>query len=411
MLESALVLAPRNRWANSTPISTHIHRCNLSFISSSMIDMLSLASLCLWLTWTSLLFIPADALSASSFVGCRNGGWGKKCRSSTRPACQLRMNLLPGQVSQKVIVTGAAGRTGSLVFSLLDADPRFDVVGLVRSESSAKKLIAKTNCALEEIVICDVTQMSFEHNTPTTTMSGSSSGNTWPTALENAEAMVICTSAVPQISKLSLFKAILKIPLNILNPEKKKAINFRDLQFKYKENQYPEVVDYVGQKKQIDFAKKLGVKHVVLVSSMGVLDPNNFLNQIGKDKYGNGHGDILLWKRKAEKYLCLSGLQYTIIHPGGLVDMEPNTMELVLDVDDVLMKCEKKSIARSDVANLCIAALTESGGRSVSFDCIGRQVEGTTTAVDTGAGSAVDAFRSFLATGRTADYTLGPRGM
>ena len=263
MLESALVLAPRNRWANSTPISTHIHRCNLSFISSSMIDMFSLASLCLWLTWTSLLFIPADALSASSFVGCRNGGWGKKCRSSTRPACQLLMNLLPGQVSQKVIVTGAAGRTGSLVFSLLDADPRFDVVGLVRSESSAKKLIAKTNCALEEIVICDVTQMSFGHNTPTTTMSGSSSGNTWPTALENAEAMVICTSAVPQISKLSLFKAILKIPLNILNPEKKKAINFRDLQFKYKENQYPEVVDYVGQKKQIDFAKKLGVKHVV----------------------------------------------------------------------------------------------------------------------------------------------------
>lgn len=227
--------------------------------------MFSLASLSLWLTWTSLLFIPADALSASSFVGCRNGGWSK-CRSSTRSACQLQMNLLPGQVSKKVIVTGAAGRTGSLVFSLLDADPRFDVVGLVRSEASAKKLIAKTNCALEEIVICDVTQMSFEHNTLTTTTSSSSSNNTWPTALENAEAMVICTSAVPQISKLSLFKAILKIPLNILNPEKKRAINFRDLQFKYKENQYPEMVDYGGQKKQIDFAKKLGVKHVVCIT-------------------------------------------------------------------------------------------------------------------------------------------------
>ena len=108
--------------------------------------------------------------------------------------------------------------------------------------------------------------MSFEHNTLTTTTSSSSSSNTWPTALENAEAMVICTSAVPQISKLSLFKAILKIPLNILNPEKKKAINFRDLQFKYKDNQYPEMVDYVGQKKQIDFAKKLGVKHVVCIT-------------------------------------------------------------------------------------------------------------------------------------------------
>jgi hypothetical protein len=295
--------------------------------------------------------------------------------------------------------------------------------------------------------------MSFEHNPITTTTSNNEGHSpSWPTALDNAEAMVICTSAVPQISKLSLFKAILKIPLNILDPAKKKAINFRDLQFKYKENQYPEVVDYVGQKKQIDFAKKLGVKHVVcvssciflarlylveiycltsrllylcvlfgslarqvLVSSMGVLDPNNFLNQIGKDKYGNGHGDILLWKRKAEKYLCLSGLQYTIIHPGGLVDSEPNNnsdgasggMELVLDVDDTLMKREKKSIARADVANLCIAALTESGDRSVSFDCIGSQV-----AADGGvATSAADAFRSFLATGKTADYTLGPRGM
>jgi hypothetical protein len=357
------------------------------------------------------------------------------------------MNLLPGQVSKKVIVTGASGRTGSLVFSLLDDDPRFDVVGLVRSESSARKLIAKTNCALEKIVVCDITQMSFERIPPSPTTTGSGSEvnppPSWPTAIENTEAMVICTSAVPQISKLSLFKAIMKIPLNILNPEKKKAINFQDLQFKYKENQYPEMVDYVGQKNQIDFAKKLGVKHVVndsicftsciacllssllltsafassllflhkkvLVSSMGVLDPNNFLNQIGKDKNGNGHGDILIWKRKAEKYLSLSGLQYTIIHPGGLVDnMVPNTMDLVLDVDDALMKCEKKSISRADVANLCIAALTESGDRSVSFDCIARQV-GEITADDSvaataAAGLAVDTFRSFLATGKTADY-------
>lgn len=155
---------------------------------------------------------------------------------------------------------------------------------------------------------------------------------------------------------------------------------------------------------------------------MGVLDPNNFLNQIGKDKYGNGHGDILLWKRKAEKYLCLSGLQYTIIHPGGLVDKNDGLESLVLDVDDTLMKREKKSIARSDVAKLCIAALTESGDRSVSFDCIGDQVlleagdgDGVAETGNGGGGrrksSAADAFRSFLATGKTADYTLGPRGM
>ncbi len=143
------------------------------------------------------------------------------------------------------------------------------------------------------------------------------------------------------------------------------------------------------------------------MSSMGGLDLNNFLNQIGKDKFGNGHGDILIWKRKAEKYLCLSGLQYTIIHPGGLVDTDSSKQELLLDVDDVLMKMEKKSISRGDVANLRIAALTESGNRSVSFDCIGKQrdaVEGR----DLTFVSAEEAFRLFLSTGKTADYTSGP---
>jgi len=314
-------------------------------------------------------------------------------------AFQMQMNM-PGMVSKKFIVTGAAGRTGSIVFSLLNKDPRFDAVGLVRSEASAKKLIAKTACNLEEIVVSDVTQMEFEKE--------AENPHPWPYALDGAEAMVICTSAVPQISKVSIIKAMLKIPMNILTP-KKKAINFRDLQFKYKPGQYPEMVDYVGQKKQIDLAKKMGVKHVVLVSSMGGLDKNNFLNQIGKDKNGEGHGDILIWKRKAERYLCLSGLQYTILHPGGLIDppSTSKTMELILDVDDKLMQNEKKSIARTDVANLCIAALTESGGQSVSFDCIGRQLDEGEERVS----SAEETLKAFLKEGKTCDYALGPKGM
>ena len=43
--------------------------------------------------------------------------------------------------------------------------------------------------------------------------------------------------------------------------------------------------------------------HFILLSSMGVTDPDDFLNSIGKDKDGNGHGDLLIWKRKAEEYL------------------------------------------------------------------------------------------------------------
>ena len=36
---------------------------------------------------------------------------------------------------------------------------------------------------------------------------------------------------------------------------------------------------------------------------MGGTDPNNFLNKVGKKSDGSGNGDILLWKRKAERYL------------------------------------------------------------------------------------------------------------
>lgn len=75
----------------------------------------------------------------------------------------------------------------------------------------------------------------------------------------------------------------------------------------------PVQVDWVGQKNQIDAAVKAGVKKIILVSSMGGTDPSNMLNRIGG-------GNILLFKRKAEEYLIAQGIDYTIIHPGGLID-------------------------------------------------------------------------------------------
>ncbi|GMI31733.1 hypothetical protein TeGR_g5439, partial [Tetraparma gracilis] len=57
---------------------------------------------------------------------------------------------------------------------------------------------------------------------------------------------------------------------------------------------YPEKVDWEAQKSQFDLAKAAGVKHVVLVSSMGGTQPDNFLNSIGKKADGSGNGDILL---------------------------------------------------------------------------------------------------------------------
>ena len=99
-----------------------------------------------------------------------------------------------------------------------------------------------------------------------------------------------------------------------------------------------------------------------------------------------------------------SGLDYTIIHPGGLLDTPALQQELVLDVDDKLLSNEKRSISREDVANLCVAAL-EIGkeGESVSFDCIANNVhveEGTEIKPPT------TALQEFMAKGITTDYSL-----
>ena len=69
---------------------------------------------------------------------------------------------------------------------------------------------------------------------------------------------------------------------------------------------------------------------------MGGTQPDNFLNSIGKVANDDKSGNILVWKRMAEKYLIKSGMDYTIIHPGGLTDEEGGKREIVLGKDDVV---------------------------------------------------------------------------
>jgi len=292
-------------------------------------------------------------------------------------------------LKKKVIVTGAAGRTGKLVFSSLLQNEKFDPVGLVRTEKSAKKLINNdVKCGLENVWVSDVTELDPNEQ------------NGLPKGLTGAEAMIICTSAVPKISKKSVAKAFIKIPLNLIKG--KKFINFRELQFRYSAGQYPEKVDYEGQVAQIELAKKLGISHVVLLGSMGGTNSHDFLNTIGKDKDGNGHGDILIFKRKAEKFLVNSGLHYTIIHPGGLKDTPGGQLDLKLGINDKLLKEEKRSISRCDVARLCVASLTAFNGKNASFDCINSDLK------DDGSKpkSAEEAIIEFLQKEEVYDYSI-----
>ena len=295
----------------------------------------------------------------------------------------------PTPKPSRVLVTGASGRTGQLVFEALLKDPAYDPKAAVRSERSAKKLrksIPQTG--LDQIVVCDVT----------TLCDGKSDFAPAPEGLNDIDKLIICTSAVPVISKRSLLKALLLVPFNIVR--RRNAVDFRTFRFGWKAGQYPELVDYEGQINQIELAKKRGVKQIVVVGSMGGTDPDNFLNSVGKKPDGSGNGDILLWKRKAEKYLIESGVDYTIIHPGGLNDQPGGKEEFVLDVDDKLMGRPKRSISRSDVANMCIAALRKTEGKKIAFDVVTEATESSPVR------SAEEALGDFLDEATVYDYSI-----
>ena len=291
----------------------------------------------------------------------------------------------------KVLVAGASGRTGALVFETLLKDSRFEPKALVRSERSAKKLIkAVPETGLDQIVVCDITSLQEESTNGTMTVPG----------IDGSQKLVVCSSSVPKISKISLLKALFKLPWNLVRG--KKLVDFRTLRFGWKRGQSPEQVDYHGQVALIDLAKQHNMQQVVVIGSMGGTDEDNFLNSVGKKPDGTG-GDILVWKRRAERYLAeKSDLDSVIIHPGGLTDNASGEERYVLDVDDELLKRKKHSISRSGVADMCVAALVKGTGKKVALDCI---TEPRAEDDATDAPSAEEALEAFLKEGKVYDYS------
>jgi uncharacterized protein YbjT (DUF2867 family) len=71
-----------------------------------------------------------------------------------------------------------------------------------------------------------------------------------------------------------------------------------------------EAVEYLGLKSMVDAAIANDVKVLVITSSAGVTDEDNELNKFADN--------ILIWKFKGEEYLRNSGLNSSIVRPGGL---------------------------------------------------------------------------------------------
>lgn len=239
---------------------------------------------------------------------------------------------------KQILVTGSTGRTGSLVVQKLQHhQDQFIVRGFARSRDQVEQLFGTT----EGFYFGDIRDPA-----------------SLAPALAGCQGLVILTSAIPQ-------------PKSIPQPGQRPEFTFAS-------GEMPEVIDYQGQINQIDTALSAGVNHIVLVGSMGGTDENHPLNRIG-------NGNILIWKRKAEQYLIDSGIDYTIIRAGGLLDKPGGKRELLVGKDDTLLKNPPDgiptSIPRADVAELVVQALLEPNARNKAFDVISKPEEAEDTVI------------------------------
>jgi uncharacterized protein YbjT (DUF2867 family) len=123
----------------------------------------------------------------------------------------------------------------------------------------------------------------------------------------------------------------------------------------------PETVDKQGVITLVDEAKKNGVKHFVLVSSVGVTR-----NHKTETDFQKTMARVLTSKLEGENYLRASGLSYTIIRPVGLVDSEGGKNPIGIMKGDVEVP---GVIARADVAAVAVNALVnpDAKGKTVSI--------------------------------------------
>ncbi|MEC0695718.1 SDR family oxidoreductase [Bacillus atrophaeus] len=113
------------------------------------------------------------------------------------------------------------------------------------------------------------------------------------------------------------------------------------------------LIDLDGAAKAIEAAEIAGIKRFIMISALQAHNRENW-NESLKPYYAAKH--------YADKILEASGLTYTIIRPGGLLN-ETGT-GLVSAAADV----ERGSISRDDVAAAVIASLDESNTENQTFD-------------------------------------------
>ena len=208
----------------------------------------------------------------------------------------------------RVAVTGASGKTGWRVVD--EALGRgFEVRAIVRPDS-----VLPPGLGAAEIHRLQL-----------------SDGPALQDALRDCDALVIATGARPSIDLLG-----------------------------------PLQVDALGVRQQLEACRAVGLKRVVLVSS---LCAGRWLHPL------NLFGLILVWKRLGEQWLEQSGLEVTIVRPGGLKEAEEDMAAQELRFSGADQQ-QDGSLPRRLVARVCLDALAVPPS-------VGRIVEITSAVPDT----------------------------
>ena len=228
---------------------------------------------------------------------------------SLLPFSQI-VNAIESAPIKKVVVAGATGQTGSRCVEKLSS-AGFEVTGAVRSISKGKDKFA----GLSGVNLAHLDVVSDTDSAMADTLFG-------------ADALIIAVGFIPG------------------NP----------LKF----NEASHSVDNVGTCRLIDAAKVAGVRKIVLVSS--ILTNGREWGQAKSPGFvvTNAFGNVLDEKIIAEKHLReASGIDYTILRPGGLKSKPPSG-KLKVSGEDTLNSGE---ISRDLVADVAIQSLTSNSNK------------------------------------------------
>ena len=188
----------------------------------------------------------------------------------------------------KIAITGASGKTGYRIAE-----------EAVKKGLQVKKIVRKNSKLIEESKSTEIVRVSLDNK------------EGLDKALKTVDALIIATGA--------------RASLDLTGPAK---------------------VDALGVYRQLQSCKRVGLKRVILVSS---LCTGMFFHPL------NLFGLILIWKKIGENFLRNPYFEWTIIRPGGLKESEKIDNE---NIDYTKEDTQfKGSIPRRLVAKCCIDSL------------------------------------------------------